>query len=90
MNTQKTEVALLNSLIKQVRKLRNDSVKSNDLNEEQLHYLNEGYRQGLCSVALMLADEIGARNGNSNKIESEEEWWQNQEFNDNVKESEKP
>lgn len=81
MNAQeKIEVALLKKLIKQVRESRKNAVSSDELNAEQLHYINEGYRQGLCSVALMLADEIGARNGNSSKIESEEEWWQNQEI----------
>lgn len=84
MNAQektKTEVALLNSLIKQVRELRNESVKSDELNEEQLHYLNEGYRQGLCSVALMLADEIDARKEASEpRLIKEEEWWQQEEL----------
>ena len=81
MNTQeKIEVALLKKLIKQVRESRKNAVSSDELNAEQLHYINEGYRQGLCSVALMIADEIDARSNKSEQMEKEEMWWQNQEI----------
>ena len=76
---EKIEVALLKKLIKQVRESRKNAVSSDELNAEQLYYINEGYRQGLCSVALMLADEIDVRSNESKQMEKEEMWWQNQE-----------
>lgn len=77
---EKIEVALLNKLIKQIRELRGKAVTSNELNAEQLHYINEGYKQGLCSAALMLADEVDARSIESEQMEKEEMWWQNQNY----------
>lgn len=53
MNAQeKIEVALLKKLIKQVRELRKNVVSSDELNAEQLHYINEGYSQGYVQLLL--------------------------------------
>ena len=49
------------------------------MTEEQLYYLQEGYREGLCSAAMMLADELDAlvdeNNEDPHYLDDEEEFW---------------
>ena len=48
----------LKKYINQLRDMRSETIKSDELNEEELYYLQEGYREGLCAAAMMLADEL--------------------------------
>lgn len=50
----------LKNLINNLRNMRSYTIKSDDLGEEELYYLQEGYREGLCAAAMMLADELDA------------------------------
>ena len=54
------KIELLKRLINQLRDYRAYTIKSDDITEEQLYYLQEGYREGLCSAAMMIADELDA------------------------------
>lgn len=69
----------LKELINSLRELRQKPIHSDDLDKEQLYYLTEGYREGLCSAAMMLADELDALYDGSlkdtNYLEEEEDWW---------------
>ena len=69
----------LKKLINNLRDMRSEDLKSDTLPEEQLYYLNAGYKEGLCSAAMMLADEIDAELGEiipgESYIEKEEDWW---------------
>ena len=56
------------------------TIKSNDLNEGDLYFLQEGYREGLCSAAMTLADELDTLDiydgeDYESYIEQEEDWW---------------
>jgi uncharacterized protein YutE (UPF0331/DUF86 family) len=82
MKNKEYLVEHLKKYINQTRDMRKESIKSDDLSEEQLYYLQEGYREGLCSVAMMLADELDAEccdmiyeNYDTNHLEREEQWW---------------
>ena len=66
-------------MIKQIRQLRKSPIKSEGLTKEQLHYINEGYRHGLCSAALTIADEIGAITMDGEHLSKEEMWWMAEE-----------
>lgn len=71
------------NLINNLRDLRKHTIHSDDLNEEQLYYLTEGYREGLCSAAMMLADELDAMCGEGTTyLEDEENWWHTHDEND--------
>lgn len=77
---ERYEAFLLKKLINQIRDCRKYTIKSDELNEEQLYYLQEGYREGLCSTAMMLADELDAVLSSDpdydiNLLEQEERWW---------------
>jgi len=66
----------LKKYINNIRDLRKGTIKSDDLNEEQLYYLQEGYREGLASAAMMLADELDALTDcEFDFLKSEEIWW---------------
>ena len=79
----------LKQLIKDIRNISKEQIKSDDLIEEQLYYLQEGYKQGLASVAMMIADDLDAETDCENEyLEHEEEWWNenirvDETFNDN-------
>ena len=69
----------LKKLINNLRDMRSKELESDTFPEEQLYYLNVGYKEGLCSAAMVLADEIDAEleeiiSGES-YIEKEEDWW---------------
>ena len=65
----------LKKYINDIRDLRKGTIKSDDLGEEQLYYLQEGYREGLCAAAMYLADELDAEIGECHYLELEEQWW---------------
>ena len=65
----------LKKYINGIRDLRKGTIKSDDLNEEQLYYLQEGFREGLCAAAMYLADELDAEIGEGHYLEKEEIWW---------------
>jgi len=66
----------LEHLIKEIRDLSEEKVKSNTLTEEQLYYLQEGYLIGLSAAATLLADELDAKtNFEHEYLEHEEELW---------------
>ena len=77
---EKHEASLLKRLINQIRDQRKYTINSDDLNEEALYYLQEGYREGMCSIAMMLADELDAVLSSDpdydlNLLQQEEMWW---------------
>lgn len=51
-------ILILKRLINQLRDMRKQTIKSDDMTEEQLYYLQEGFRKGLCAAAMMMADEL--------------------------------
>ena len=65
----------LKKYINGIRDIRKGTIKSDDLNEEQLYYLQEGYREGLCAAAMLLADELDAEIGEVHYLKNEENWW---------------
>lgn len=66
----------LKKYINGIRDLRKGTIKSDDLNEEQLYYLQEGYREGLCAAAMYLADELDALTDcEFDFLKFEEIWW---------------
>lgn len=65
----------LKKYINEIRDLRSQTIKSDDLSEEQLYYLQEGFREGLCAAAMYLADELDAEIGEAHYFELEEQWW---------------
>ena len=66
----------LKNYINQIRDMRKYTIKSDTMTEEQLYYLQEGYREGLCASAMMLADELDAlTDGTEMYSEKEEQWW---------------
>ena len=56
----KKQIALIKKLINNIRDMRKQTIKSDDLDEEKLYYLQEGFREGLCCAAMILADELDA------------------------------
>ena len=70
-----TPIQKLKKYINDLRDLRKETITSDDLNAEQLYYLQEGYREGLCAAAMMLADELDAELGEGHYLELEEQWW---------------
>jgi len=76
----------LKKYINQIRDMRKYTIKSDDMDEESLYYLQEGYREGLCAAAMMLADELDAEYSDLNEdgdriyeetdyLNEEEQWW---------------
>lgn len=66
----------LENLIKEIRDLSKEKVKSNTLTEEQLYLLQVGYLIGLSSAAILLADELDVEtNFEHEYLELEEELW---------------
>ena len=66
----------LEHLIKELRDLSKEKVKSDTLTEEQLYHLREGYLIGLSAAATLLADELDAEtNFEHEYLEREEELW---------------
>ena len=70
-----THMQKLKKYINDLRDLHKETITSDDLNAEQLYYLQEGYREGLCAAAMMLADELDAELGEGHYLELEEQWW---------------
>ena len=67
---------ILENLIKEIRDLSKEKVKSNTLTEEQLYHLQVGYLIGLSSAATLLADELDVEtNFEHEYLELEEELW---------------
>ena len=76
---------ILKKLINSLRDMRAYTIKSDDLGEEELYYLQEGYREGLCSAAMLIADELDATLQSDPKcpeeyrdglmMDIEEQWW---------------
>ena len=77
MNTKET----LKKLLENLRDLRKHPIQSDGMSEEALYYLNKGYKEGLCSAAMTLADELDAIDGGGDGLfmEMEEEWWHREE-----------
>ena len=66
----------LENLIKEIRDLSKEKVKSNTLTEEQLYHLQVGYLIGLSSAATLLADELDVEtNFEHEYLELEKELW---------------
>lgn len=76
-------IMILRWLINQLRDMRKQTIKSDDMTDEQLYYLQEGFREGLCAAAMMMADELDKEyseflDGMDQKesfLEKEECWW---------------
>lgn len=79
-----TKVELLKRCINSLRDLRKETIKSDTMTEEQLYYLQEGCREGLCNAAMMLADELDALtiDDPQDYMEAEEEWWHSHDEHD--------
>lgn len=83
--TNKHTIDVLKGLINTLRDTRKYTIKSDSLNDEQLYYLQEGYREGLCSAAMTIAEELSAELqdfpecpeefDDNMLVEIEEEWW---------------
>lgn len=58
--TNKHTIDILKHLINTLRDMRSYTIKSDDLGEEELYCLQEGYREGLCAAAMTIADELSA------------------------------
>lgn len=81
----KEKIELLKKIINQLRDYRAYTIKADDLGEEQLYYLQEGYREGLCSAAMLIADELDAivqedpncpeEYSDGLLMDLEEQWW---------------
>ena len=54
------KINILKNLINQLRDMRSYTIKSDDLGEEELYYLQEGYREGLCNADILIVDELDA------------------------------
>lgn len=74
----------LKKYINSIRDISKGTIKSDTMTDEQLYYLQEGFREGLCAAAMYLADELDAEIGYEKYIGLEEEWWHtyNDEIND--------
>lgn len=79
------KINILKNLINQLRDMRSYTIKSDDLGEEELYYLQEGYREGLCNAAILIVDELDAafqelpdypeELDNGLMADLEEQWW---------------
>ena len=58
--SNKHTINTLKHLINTLRDMRSYTINSDDLGEEELYYLQEGYREGLCAAAMTIADELDA------------------------------
>ena len=81
----------LKRLLNQIRDVRlslpgihldEDADPTDELSQEKLYVLKEGFREGLCAAALILADELDFevfKSGQVNKrgliTKNEENWW---------------
>ena len=64
-------------MIKEIRDLSKEKVKSNTLTEKQLYHLQVGYLIGLSSAATLLTDELDVEtNFEHEYLELEEELWE--------------
>jgi len=77
-------IMILKWLINQLRDMRKQTIKSDDMTEEQLYYLQEGYREGLCAAAMLMADELDKEYSelleigvlpDGSYLDKEEQWW---------------
>ena len=75
----KKSVKLLKNCIYRIRESWPGDVHCETLTEEQMHYVREGYRLGLMSAAMSVADELAAEDpdGDMEKDygETEHNWW---------------
>ena len=79
------KINILKNLINQLRDMRSYTIKSDDLGEEELYYLQEGYRKGLCNADILIVDELDAafqelpdypeELDNGLMADLEEQWW---------------
>ena len=79
------KINILKNLINQLRDMRSYTIKSDDLGEEELYYLQEGYREGLCNADILIIDELDAafqelpdypeELDNGLMADLEEQWW---------------
>lgn len=82
-NRTAIEIMLLKRVINRVRDMRKQAIKSDDIDDEQLYYLQEGFREGLCAAAMMMADELDKEyseflddmDQKESFLEKEECWW---------------
>ena len=82
-NRTAIEIMLLKQVINRVRDMRKQAIKSDDIDDEQLYYLQEGFREGLCAAAMMMADELDKEyseflddmDQKESFLEKEECWW---------------
>ena len=70
-----TDIQKLKKYINSIRDMRKYTINSDELTEEELYFLHEGYREGLCAAAMYLADELDAELGEGYYLELEEQWW---------------
>ena len=76
-------IETLKRAINNLRDLRTQTIKSDDFNEEQLYYLQEGFREGLAASAISLAgiidsyisEEYGHEYPIGMVSRLEDEWW---------------
>lgn len=77
-------IETLKTLINTLRDMRSYTIKSDDLGEKELYYLQEGYREGLCAAAMTIADELDAiiqedpncpESYDGLLMDLEESWW---------------
>jgi len=54
------KIEILKKLINSLRDIRKGTIRSDDMTKEQLFYLQEGFREGLCTSAMIIADELDA------------------------------
>ena len=80
----KKSINNLKKYINGIRDMRKGTIKSDTMTDEQLYYLQEGFREGLCAAAMYLADELDVEIGYEKYLSHEEEWWHthNDEIND--------
>ena len=83
MESHTETIETLKRAINNLRDLRAQTIKSDELNEEQLYYLQEGFREGLAASAINLAgivdsylsEEYGPGYPIGMMSRLEDEWW---------------
>lgn len=79
----KKSVKLLKTCIERIRSSWPGKISCDTLTEEQMHYVRQGYRLGLMSAALIVAEEMAAEDLDGAMEEdyegAEEAWWNSHE-----------
>lgn len=74
--TMRMQEKFLKRLISEIREFKDEPITSDDLGEEQLFYLQQGFTEGLAAAAMLLADELDMLTDcEFEYLEHEEEWW---------------